>query len=40
VYREQTEPVIEFYRERDALKTLVGEGDIDVVYERLLAALE
>ncbi|MDJ0760980.1 MAG: adenylate kinase [Woeseiaceae bacterium] len=40
VYREQTEPVIEFYRERDALKTVQAEGSVDEVYERLLAALD
>ena len=40
VYREQTEPVIEFYKERDALKTVPAEGSIDEVYERLLAALD
>ena len=39
VYREQTEPVIEYYRERDALKIVPAEGSIDDVYERLLAAL-
>ncbi len=40
VYREQTEPVIEFYRERDALKIVPAEGSVDEVYERLLAALD
>ena len=40
VYREQTEPVIDYYRERDALKTVPAEGSIDDVYERLLAALD
>ncbi|MDJ0919074.1 MAG: adenylate kinase [Woeseiaceae bacterium] len=40
VYREQTEPVIDFYRERDALKTVPAEGSVDEVYERLLAALD
>lgn len=36
VYREQTEPVVEFYRKRDKLKTIDAEGAIDDVYERLL----
>lgn len=39
VYREQTEPLIEFYRKRDLLKTIDGEGDIDAVYQRLVEAL-
>ena len=39
VYREQTEPLIEFYRKRDLLKTIDGEGDIDAVYGRLVEAL-
>lgn len=39
VYREQTEPVIDYYREHDALKTVPGEGSVDDVYARLLAAL-
>ncbi|MDH4106872.1 MAG: adenylate kinase [Gammaproteobacteria bacterium] len=39
VYRSQTEPVVEFYRKRGKLKTVDAEGDIDAVYQRLLAAL-
>lgn len=39
VYRENTEPLIEFYRNRGKLTTINAEGEIDVVYERLLAAL-
>ena len=39
VYREQTEPLIEFYRKRGLLKTIDAEGSIDEVYERLAAAL-
>ncbi len=39
VYREQTEPLIDFYRKRDLLKTVDATGTIDEVYERLLAAL-
>lgn len=35
VYREQTEPVVEFYRKRDKLKTVEAEGQIDDVYDRL-----
>ncbi len=39
VYRQQTEPVVEFYRRRGSLKTIDAEGAIDEVYGRLLAAL-
>lgn len=40
VYREQTEPVVGFYRERDRLRTIDAEGTIDEVYERLLTAVD
>ena len=39
VYREQTEPVVDFYRKRDKLKTVAAEGTIDEVYQRLLEVL-
>lgn len=39
VYRENTEPLIEFYRKRGKLITIDAEGTIDEVYERLLDAL-
>jgi len=39
VYRENTEPVVEFYRKRDRLKTVNAEGAIDDVYGRLLDAV-
>lgn len=39
VYRENTEPLIEFYRDREKLVTINAEGSIDEVYERLVAAL-
>ena len=39
VYRENTEPLIEFYQKRDKLTTIDAEGGIDEVYERLTAAL-
>jgi adenylate kinase len=39
VYRKNTQPLIEFYRNRGKLTTINAEGEIDVVYERLLAAL-
>lgn len=39
VYRENTEPLIDFYRKRGKLATVDAEGAIDEVYERLTAAL-
>ena len=39
VYRENTEPLIEFYRDRGKLTTVDAEGAIDEVYARLTAAL-
>jgi adenylate kinase len=40
VYRESTEPLIEFYRSRDKLTTINGEGTMDEVYARLVEALQ
>lgn len=39
VYRENTEPVVEFYRKRDRLTTVDADGSIEEVYERLRDAL-
>lgn len=39
VYRTQTEPVIDYYRERDQLLTVDADGPIDDVYDRLRTAL-
>ncbi|MGB5255886.1 MAG: adenylate kinase [Woeseiaceae bacterium] len=39
VYRESTEPLIDYYAKRNKLTTINAEGTIDEVYERLLAAL-
>jgi len=39
VYRENTEPLIEFYQQRDNLTTVDAEGAINEVYDRLLVAL-
>lgn len=39
VYRENTEPVVDYYRRRDRLVTVDADGTIDAVYERLLEAL-
>ncbi len=39
VYRENTEPLVEFYRKRRKLKVVDAGGTVDEVYERLTAAL-
>jgi len=39
VYREQTEPLIEFYQKRGKLTTVDADGGIDEVYDRLVAAV-
>lgn len=39
VYREQTEPVIEFYRSRGLLKSIDADASVDEVYRRLLDVL-
>ena len=39
VYREQTEPLVDFYRAAGLLKTVEGEGDIDEIYARLKETL-
>ena len=40
VYREQTEPLVEFYRQRGKLKTVDADGTIDDVYQRFLNELQ
>lgn len=39
VYREQTEPLVDFYRAAGLLKTVAGEGDIDAIYAQLKQTL-
>ena len=39
VYREQTEPLVEFYRKRGNLQSVDADGTIDEVYERFTAVL-
>ncbi len=39
VYRQQTEPLIEYYQSRGRLKTVDADGSMDDVYERLRAVL-
>ena len=40
VYRERTEPVVDFYRRRSNLKVVDADGTIDEVYARLLEQVE
>ncbi len=40
VYRENTEPVVEFYKGRDRLTTVDADGPIDEVYARFVASLD
>jgi adenylate kinase len=40
VYREQTEPVVDYYRKRGKLKTVDAEGTVEEVYQRLLDAID
>ncbi|QZY28617.1 adenylate kinase [Nocardioides coralli] len=40
VYREQTEPLIDVYRERKVLVEVDGMGSVDAVTERIFAALD
>lgn len=40
VYRENTEPLIAFYRQRGKLVTIKAEGSIDEVYARLVDVLK
>jgi len=39
VYRENTEPLVDFYKQRNKLTTIEAVGAIDEVYDRLLDAL-
>ncbi len=39
VYREQTEPLIDYYQAKGILKRVDGVGSLEEVYERLRAAL-
>jgi adenylate kinase len=39
VYREQTQPLIDLYRDRDIVVEVDGMGDMDEITERVLAAV-
>jgi len=40
VYRQQTEPLVEYYRSRGKLRSVDAAGSMDDVYQRLLAVLQ
>jgi len=40
VYRQQTEPLVDYYRGKNRLKTVDADGTIDDVYARLLEQLQ
>ncbi len=39
VYREQTEPLVDFYRQRGLVRTVVGTGDIEEIGQRIIEAV-
>ena len=39
VYREETEPVIHFYKKQDLVETIDGEGSVSEVWKRANSAL-
>jgi adenylate kinase len=39
VYREETQPLEDYYEERDVLVTVDGVGDIEEVYKRIITVL-
>jgi len=40
IYRQQTEPLVDYYRNADLLRTVDGNGEVDEVYRRLTHVLE
>ena len=40
VYKEQTEPLIDFYKHKNLLEVIDGEGKITDVYDRVIKTLE
>ncbi len=39
VYREQTEPIVDYYRRRNALVEVDGQGSVEEVFSRLVEAI-
>jgi adenylate kinase len=40
VYHEKTAPLIDYYRQRDLLKTIDGEAEVEVVFQKISEVLE
>jgi adenylate kinase len=40
VYREETQPLEDYYRDQGLLVTVDGEGDIEAIYDRIVTALD
>jgi adenylate kinase len=40
VYREETEPVLNYYQEKDQAITIDGTGTIDTIFDRIQTALD
>lgn len=40
VYREQTAPLIEYYRRQGLLRNVLGEGSIEAIFEKLCAVMD
>lgn len=40
VYREETKPVINYYKKQDAVKTIDGVGSIEEIFERIKETLD
>lgn len=40
VYREETQPLEDYFKDRDLLVTVDGQGDIEAVYERITTVLD
>ena len=40
LYRERTEPLIDYYRQQGKLVTVGAEGEVDEVYRRLVESIK
>lgn len=40
VYYAQTQPLVDFYRERDLLKTVDGQGSVDDIFQRIAKVID
>jgi adenylate kinase len=39
-YREQTEPLLDYYKKKDILKSIDGLGSVDEIFDRVVDALD